>query len=125
MSDQQRDAVAARRLENLGWRSMVAGVVLFAAGVVVGAMFLGDIGETPCYEVREQAQPARDVLTDTFGAGEEGRQAAQDLLDLVRSHPGCFEPGMAEFLERQLQSPVESETVEATMMPTESDAPTG
>lgn len=125
MSDQLGDAAGAGRLAALGWRSVVAGVTLFAAGVVVGATLLGDIGEIPCYEVQERAQPARDVLTDTFGSGERGRQAAQELLGLVREHPGCFDPGMAEFLEAQQQTPGESETVEATEMPTESGAPTG
>ncbi len=91
----------------------------------MGATLLGDIGETPCYEVQERAQPARDVMTDTFGGGEEGRQAARELLELAQDHPGCFDPGMTEFLEDMVQSPVESETIEATVMPTESAAPTG
>ena len=107
------------------WRSIAAGVGLFVAGVVVGATLLGDIGETPCYEVQERAQPSRDVLTDTFGSGERGRQAGQELLELATEHPGCFDPGMVEFLEAQLQSPADSATVEATEMPTESGAPTG
>lgn len=126
MSKQEREVVGKGRFEVLGWRSIAAGVGLFAAGLVVGATFFGDVGETPCYEVEEMAQPARNVMSATFGGGEEGRQAMRDLLKLAREHPSCFHPSEVELLEDQLQSsPGELQTVEPTMVPSASVAPSG
>lgn len=105
MSEQERDVAGDGGFESLGWRSIAAGVGLFAAGLLVGATLFGDVGETPCSEVEEMAQPARNVLTDTFGEGEEGRRAARDLLDLAQEHPSCFHPAEVELLEDTLRSP--------------------
>lgn len=124
MSGHEWEAARRGRLEILGWRSIAVGVGLFAVGLVAGATLFGDIGETPCYEVRERAQPARDVMSETFGGGEEGRQAMRDLLELAQEHPSCFDPAEVELLESQLQSPPgEHQTDEATVMPTGSVAP--
>lgn len=126
MSKQEREVVGKGRSEIAGWRSIAAGVGLFAAGLMVGATLFGDIGETPCYEVEEMAQPARNVMSATFGGGEEGRQATRTLLKLSREHPSCFHPSEVELLEGQLQSsPGEVQTVEPTVMPSVSVAPSG
>lgn len=126
MSKQEPEVVGRGRFETSGWRSIAAGVGLFAAGLVVGATFFGDIGETPCYEVEEMAQPARNVMSATFGGGEEGRRATRTLLELAREHRSCFHPPEVELFEGQLQSsPGEVETVEPTVMPSVSVAPSG
>lgn len=124
MSEQEWEVAGEGQSRTVGWRSVAAGVGLFFAGVLAGATLLGDAGETPCYEVEERAQPARDVLSSTFGGGEEGRQAMRDLFGLAQEHPGCFDPAYVELLEGELQSPDEPETVEPTVMPTTGAAPT-
>lgn len=124
MSRQAQNVAGKGRFGTSRWRSVAAGVGLFAAGLLVGATLFGDVGETPCYEVEEMAQPARNVLTDTFGSGDEGRQAARDLVDLAREHPSCFHPAEVERLEEPSRSsPGELRTVEPTVMPTASVAP--
>lgn len=124
MSEQELDAAGKGRSGTSGWRSIAVGVGLFALGLVAGATLFGDVGETPCYEVEERAQPIQDEISATFGAGEEGRQAMRDLLELAHENPSCFDPAEVEFLEDQLQSsPGEHQTVEPTVVPTASAVP--
>ena len=104
MSEREWEAAGAGRFETLGWRSIAAGFGLLAVGLVVGATLFGVVGETPCYEVEERAQPALDAISATFGDGEEGRQAISDWLELAQAHPSCFDPAYVELLQSQLQS---------------------
>lgn len=97
------------------WRQLVAvSGVSFVLGLGLGAVLLGDLGEVPCYEVEEQAQPARDRLADTFGGGEEGREAIRELVALAREHPGCFDPENVALLERELEEADGTATLEPT-----------
>lgn len=114
MTDDAGDSEAPR--SGPPWRSTMAGAGLFVAGMFVGATLLGDVGEVPCHEVMERAQPARDVLAETFGGGDEGRRAIRELAGLAREHPGCFDPAETQLLERELQrSPYEPATDQPTV----------
>lgn len=124
MSEQELDGAGRGRSGSPGWLSIAVGVGLFALELVAGATLFGDVGETACYEVEERAQPLQDEISATFGTGEEGRQAIRDLLELAHEHPSCFDPAEVGLLEDQLQSsPGEHQTVELTVMPTASVAP--
>lgn len=116
MTDDDSESPEGGQFERFGWRSALVGAGLFVAGLLIGATLLGDVGEVPCYEVRQRAQPAQDVLAETFGGGDEGRQAIRELALLAREHPGCFDPAEVELLEQHLQqSPDEPATDEATV----------
>ena len=79
---------------------VVLGILIaFLTGGVVGAMFFGHIGRTPCWQVVADLEAAQDTLAETFGTGPEGEAALQTLRDAARSRPDCFSPTSREVLE--------------------------
>lgn len=67
----------------------VAALAGLAAGLLIGAVVLGDLGERPCYEVHERAQPLWEQL---HAADDDQMDAVRELARLADRHTGCFEP---------------------------------
>lgn len=111
---------------------IVVGVAALAVGAILGSAALGDLGETPCWEVRARVQPLRDQLANTFGAGETGRAAARSLARTAAEHPGCFPPEEREFFadlaDRAGAEPGATETAtevpDGELVPTVAPSPT-
>lgn len=73
----------------------VAVLVGLAAGLLIGAVLLGDLGERPCYEVHLRAQPLWDQL---HAADSDQMEAVRQLARLADRHTGCFEPARRQAL---------------------------
>lgn len=105
---------------------IVVGGAALALGAILGSAALGDLGETPCWEVRARVQPLRDELANTFGRGETAQAAARSLARTADEHPGCFPPEQREFFadlaDRAGAEPAATET--ATEVPGEELVPT-
>lgn len=71
-------------------------LVALIVGGVVGAVFFGDVGETPCWQLTQGLEPTRDTLATTFGGGEEGRAALATMRDASQRRPDCFPPSARE-----------------------------
>lgn len=78
---------------------VIGAVAVLAGGAAMGAALFGDVGETPCYEVREESVRLEVSLHE----GEDVSRSAADLAALTRRHPGCFEPRWAENVNRLAQ----------------------
>jgi hypothetical protein len=68
------------------------GIAAFALGALAGRALLGDLGETPCWEVRGRIEPIRADLERTGGSGAPGQAAARSLAQTAEEHPDCFSP---------------------------------
>lgn len=76
-------------------------LVAFVAGGIIGAVFFGDVGETPCWQVNQDLEPVRDTLASTFGEGEEGQAAFATMRDASQRRPDCFPPAAREHYSRE------------------------
>lgn len=81
-------------------KSWTYGAVGLAAGLLIGSLLLGDLGETPCYEVDSQAQDHREALFRDPAAAD----AYVALLNIARDNPGCFSPETVDMLRAGLES---------------------
>ena len=68
----------------------------FLVGGIAGAVFFGDVGEKPCWQVTQDLEPVRDTVARTFGGGEEGRAALATMRDASQRRPDCFPPSARE-----------------------------
>lgn len=82
---------------------VVAAVLLFGAGVAVGGYVLGDAGDRPCWQVERDVQQARDTLAETFGGGDEGQAAMDELAAAAADHPNCFSPQDRESISKMAE----------------------
>jgi hypothetical protein len=95
--------------------AVISALLAFALGVAVGSLFLSDVWRTPCWEVRDDLQGARDTLSATFGGGEEGAAALATLREAARDRPDCFSPEERELFNAE---PSDGGTDFATEVPT-------
>lgn len=81
---------------------LAGGVALLALGILAGATLLDDVGETPCYQILEEAGvpgPHGGPLPPV-----EDREAARELVDLAEAHPGCFDPEIIDRFREYAES---------------------
>jgi hypothetical protein len=71
---------------------LVAAALLVACGPPGGEGAAGssEVDDVPCSQVDEELDEVRQVLAVTFGAGREGREARQTLVETVEARPDCF-----------------------------------
>ena len=79
--------------------TLVVGLLLFGAGVGVGAYVLGDAGRSPCWKVQEEVNGLQDTVSETFGAGE-GEAALDQIAGTVENYPDCFSPTQRESIAK-------------------------
>lgn len=82
---------------------VVVGVVLFGAGIAVGAYAFGGAGDTPCWQVQENLQDARGTLAETFGDNEEGQAALDEIAAVAQDNPDCFSPADRDSIARMAE----------------------
>ena len=78
---------------------VVAAVLLFGAGVAVGAYVLGDAGRSPCWKVQDEVDGLQKTASETFGAGE-GEIALDQIAGTVESYPDCFSPAQRDSIAK-------------------------
>jgi hypothetical protein len=99
-----------------GWKTVaMSALAAFGVGVAVGSLFLPDVWRTPCWEVRDDLQGARDTLSATFGGGEEGAAALATLREASQDRPDCFAPWEHDMFQAE---PSDGGTDFATEVPT-------
>jgi hypothetical protein len=93
---------------------VVAAVLLFGAGVGVGAYVLGDAGRAPCWKVQEEVDGLQRTVSETFGADEEGQVALDQIAGTMENYPNCFSPAARESIAKMADlEPSSSGTDEA------------
>lgn len=79
---------------------LAVGVVLFAAGVGVGAYVLGGAGDAPCWQVEADLESAQKTVSETFGADAEGQAAVDEIAATVQSRPDCYSPATRDSVSK-------------------------